>query len=298
MNYARLKADALFVISVGHAWALPKGTTIQVLQNAPSCVTGTESELHVQAPDAGGRPWRGWIARSTPLEALSDTAGAASKTVWKTTVTHFALPAIDALREAVVLTLPRGGHNKRGQATDPWTFFDWLCVHGVEKRAKLEATLKQFRKAIPKDGTELIQKVVKVVLDEDVSTGRISKNRARLNSDAALLKALRDAERQLKENATMKRTSKKAEKVARQSAPRTNSMSKTVGESLLALKIPALRPYANKLVKGDTSRKDLVALRDVINAAAGKARERGKKSLASQLSSQNRLVRRLERASR
>jgi hypothetical protein len=52
------------------------------------------------------------------------------------------------------------------------------------------------------------------------------------------------------------------------------------------------------MVKGTASHKELVNLRETINLAADKARERNKKSLASQLSSQNRLVRRLERAGR
>lgn len=293
MNYARLKADALFVIRVGHAWALPKGTTVSLLPDAPSPVTGQKSELHVLAPDAGGRPWRGWLDRSTPLEKISEKDGASSRSVWKS-VTHLNIPPIDELRESVVLTVPRGGYNKRELPVDPWTMFDWLCVHGTAKRAKLEAVLQQFKKSIPKDAVDVIAKVVKLILpNEEVTMARITKTRARLNRDSR-----RQAAQAKASTAVVVERKQRSESDRRKGERRANRMPQTVAEALLALKIPALRPGANKLAKGTASRKDLLALRETINAAADKARERGKKSLASQLSAQNRLVRRLERAAR
>lgn len=289
MNYARLKADALFVIRVGHAWALPRGTVVRQLPVTPSPVTGQKNELYVMAPDAGGRIWRGWLDASTALEPISDKAGASSRSVWKS-VTHLNIPPIDELRESIVLAVPRGGYNKRELPVEPWTLFDWCCVNGTAKRAKLEAVLKQFKKSIPKDAVDVIAKVVKLILpQEEVTMARITKTRARLNRTARREAAAKDV--------TVERKNR-SESDRRKGERRANRMPQTVGEALLALKIPALRGTAQKLVKGSASRKDLVALRETINAAADKARERGKKSLASQLSAQNRLVRRLERAAR
>lgn len=78
-------------------------------------------------------------------------------------------------------------------------------------------------------------------------------------------------------------------------AKRLTTLAKQAGKLEGASEVAKL---AKKLSNGSTSHKDLEALRDAIKATAAAAREAEKDSLASELSAQNRHVRRLERAAR
>lgn len=57
-------------------------------------------------------------------------------------------------------------------------------------------------------------------------------------------------------------------------------------------------PYLKKLDTGSMTHKDLVALRDAIKVTAAALREAEQGGLASEFSTANRMVRRLERAAR
>ena len=94
-----------------------------------------------------------------------------------------------------------------------------------------------------------------------------------------------------------------APKAEVETAGRT-SMAESTGQKLLEVtskikKSGVVGTIAQRLANGaDVSHKDLVALRDGINTLATELRGKGKPNLASRLSSQNQMVRRLERAAR
>jgi hypothetical protein len=109
--------------------------------------------------------------------------------------------------------------------------------------------------------------------------------------DSAAAAPAKGKSKKQKKAAKGKKQAKGSVKVKRQ------PMSVTVGTSLLALGLGGSgKSLASKLAKGEElKKKQLVELRDAINEAAGKARENKQGKVASQLSSANRLVRRLAR---
>lgn len=100
---------------------------------------------------------------------------------------------------------------------------------------------------------------------------------------------------------------KKATKAKRtEKAQDAAQVGSATAETLLALAQKAgkaegvgpVKTLANKLAKGAQTRRDLVALRDAVNALSATLREANQKALAKQLAVANRAVRRLERAAR
>lgn len=293
MILRRLERDALFITADPRdGWCLPKGTTVALLHNVPSPLTGRENERHVSAPDAIGRLWRGWIAVSTPTTEAPTSASIVR--TWKRGTIPILwevnrimkLTALDQLRELVLRTAPREGFDKRGQPVNPYDVFTWLCRFSREQRPLLERVLRQFKKPVPKDDVQLVSRLCKLTLNEEVSMSKIQKTRKQLIKTEQHKAAVAAAEKPTKKG---KRTA----------APKARSMARTVGEALLSIQVlSAVHTIARRLVQEKVSHKELLQLKKAINKTAAQLREKGKSSLASQLSSQNRLVRRLERSAR
>lgn len=100
----------------------------------------------------------------------------------------------------------------------------------------------------------------------------------------------------------------KKEKPSKAAKPKQDAaaIGSSAADALLALAGKAgkvegasdVRTLASKLSKGAHTRRDLVALRDAVNALSATLREANQKALAKQLAQANRAVRRLERAAR
>lgn len=329
MELRRLERDALFIsmeLSVPRqAWVLPKGTAVIPLPNAPSPVSGAETELYVSAPDCINRVWRGWLAhdsklagKPTPLEKGMNWVGK-RKTIrigeQKQRLPIWVGPggralettAWDQLRERIVLTAPRDGIDKQGRPIHPWTIFPWLCRFGAVNIPLLRAALQHLTRKDPRTNQpdELTRRLMKVTVNRVVSIRKIQVIRKKIQREEEHRRALalarlteRQRARQLKLEVKEKKTMRASKKSTQKTAAPKRSMARTVGQALLKLKASSTHGYAKRLVNGGLPRKDLVKLRNVINEAASTAREKKQSSLASALSGANRLVRRMERAAR
>jgi hypothetical protein len=118
-----------------------------------------------------------------------------------------------------------------------------------------------------------------------------------------------------KKNATAKPATKKAptkkapaKKAAPKKAPEAKDAGRSAGETLVRLIVRAeekgaasakVKTIATRLSEGETIKHaELATLRDEVNATASALRKQEEDSLAREFSMANRLVRRLERASR
>lgn len=320
MRFQRVERDALFIsteLSVPRAaWVLPRGTLVGLPPtNPPSPVLGAP-ERYVIAPDSINRPWRGWLASNAPLgpvrkrdvpgwlgkEKLKPLGPKLRAPVWvAANGRELILTAWDDIRERIIRTPPRRGVDKKGQPIDAWTLLPWLSRFGREHEDLLAAALTELTgksvKSVEPD--ELSRRLIKVTMAWDIPRQRLHQERRQLLREEkrrAALAAVKQKARRAPSPDTSAGDSDMTTKTQQEKPKR--SMARTVGQALLKAKVPALQPAAKKLMNGGLNHSELAKLRDAVNDAASRARERKQASLASQLSSVNRLVRRLERASR
>jgi hypothetical protein len=276
-NYRRLLAAAV-VAPMPEDWmqaqpwqaqVLGAGSIVELLKAEPSPITAKANELFVRWIDHAGREVKGWLAYATPI----NVGGRGLTFVGRE---DLKIGSWDELRERIF--------------NSGLTAKQYIALNSTEQEqlTQLQAVIRELGGRIKNsddDGT-IITRAIRLTTGEDITMDDVQEERA----SAAPAAAKKSGKKGGKKGGG-KKQAKGSVKVKRQ------PMSVTVGTSLLALGISgSAKQLATKLSKGEElKKKQLVELRDSINEAASKAREEKKGKVASQLSSANRLVRRLAR---
>lgn len=278
MKLRRLMAPAL-VVPLGEDWmnkpwqaqVLGVGSVVELVDGAMvSPITHKVNEIYIKWVDIVGRQVKGWLAAHTPMDhkarELSNVRGDLQIGPW------------DQVREAAFNT----GNSAK----------DWLIMDGPNHVDLLHRVVRELGGKSKKTDSadELIIRAIRLTTGETLTMSEVNEARE-------------GAEPKSSKKGGAKKSSKKSSKKAKGGAKApARSMARTTGETLLPLlkKVGASSAvkYAVALSSGKTLKKsDLQKLRDLVNEAAEKAREKKQGAVASTLSSANRLVRRLARKS-
>lgn len=285
MNLRRLLAPALVVPLHEPSWmlaqrwtpqALGVGSVVELISGAMiSPITGKVNEIYVKWIDVVEREVKGWLAADTPMDVKAQKL--------LNIRSDLTLSPWDVVREKIAL--------KEMLAKD------WFILEGPNHADLLHAVVRELGGKSKKtdDINEVIIRVVRLTTKENITMSDITEAK---DAAAAVTKS--------KSSGSKKGAGKKSAKKSKGSkksvgaAPRARSMSRTTGETLVPLLKKVGAPQALKLATQlandkDLNKKDLQKLRDLVNEAAEKAREKKQGAVASTLSSANRLVRRLAR---
>ena len=277
-----------------------------------------EKEVHVYWNNQ-----HGWIARKTRMTKKDPRKRVARGRIYLTTW--------DKLRTKVADTPPPQGFNKRG--LDVWLSLDrwWIRVGydlplkfrrsvfrflGITfpKRIEQQIQLLTLRTARRKYTLDEIRELRRLYLKRQKEIARREERKRQMAEKAAAAKAKKQASKKTtKKKAAKKTVKKKTTKKAKGSSKKKasgktgRSMVRTVGTALeSALKktkasteVTRAKKTIAIMVKGTTpSHPAMERLRDDLNDIAMDAREANNTILSSKLSTQNRLVRRIERSLR
>lgn len=261
---------AALVVPVDPAWApqaLGAGTIVELIDERPDAPPrALASDVLIRFQDAAARQPLGWLWERTPLK---QAGGPLRRQAWET---DEYLSSVDWARDLMA----QPGQDAR----------TWLCVEGPKQLDLLKRVVRELGGRVEaRDGKlTVVRRAIRLILNQEVSVEEVQETQraARGRKTSAKHRVKAKVNRRVEGNG-------KAERAPRRSA------GQSVGEKLVALMKG--NGLARSLAGGkELSKKQLVQLRDEINERAAKAREAGQGKLASQLSSANRLVRRLARA--
>lgn len=279
-NYRKLLAAAV-VAPMYEDWmqaqpwqaqVLGVGSVVEMLATQmPSPITGRETELFVRWIDHAGRTVKGWLAKGTPMNVGGHGLTFVGRNDLK-------IGAWDNLRERIF--------------NSGLTAKTYIALNSTEQTqlTQLTAVIRELGGRIKNsdDDSTIITRAIRLTTGEDITMEEVTQERE--SAAASPAKSSRKGSKRGKKGSS-KKQAKGSVKVKRQ------PMSVTVGLSLIALGLTgSAKQLATRLSKGEElKKKQLEELRDGINEAASKARDEKKGKVASQLSSANRLVRRLAR---
>jgi hypothetical protein len=279
-NFRKLLAPAL-VVPLYQSWmnkpwlaqVLGVGSVVDLIKGPmPSPITGKD-EIYVLWVDLVGRECKGWLARDTPMNVGGRALSFLGRDDLKT-------GAWDNLREEI--------HASKLNARQ----YIATKVTTQTQLTQLQAVIRELGGRIKNsdDDSIIITRAIRLTTGEDITMEEVQEERA---SAAAAPAKGKKSKKQRKAAKAAAKSGKKGGKVKTKRQP----LIVTVGTALLALGLTGKgKQLAGQLAKGNDLKKgQLVELRDAVNEAGAAAREAGKGGKASQLSSANRLVRRLAR---
>jgi hypothetical protein len=238
-----------------------------------SPLTGSTDEPYIEWVDCVGRTARGWLARTTVLEKAQTKA----RELTNTRDGDHRLSPVDRLRDLVV-----SSRKDESSVKSPWTLLTWCSTFGYEHLDVLRDVTRELGGRTPtdEDAQHTIRRALRLILQQEVSMSDVA-----TGATSAPAKTARKS--------GTKRAAKTTDAPAR-------SMARTAsGSAVVALEKAGapkhLVSLAKKLADNALTKKELVELRDGINTQASTAREAKKGGVATQLSSVNRLVRRIIR---
>lgn len=289
----RLARDATFVSLERRAWTLPAGTAVEIGPvTQPSPLTGRTDEPYVSARDPeSGRRWYGWLAVSTRYGTPPTSNGRGHR-----------LSALDELRSYVASAVPRGGFDRFGYPIRPYDLKLWLCRFGSKHSTLLTRVHRELSRKKPStDAFTLVSRVIALTAHEEVSVTDVQETQAELEREESVQKE-RSAAKAKKGKAKTKAPAKAAKaKTAKKSDGNDGrSASVNLGTALVgtgALKGDALASARALQSGAPLAIGKLRALKDSVKEAAAGLREAKKPAQASTLSSLNRTLRRIIRAS-
>lgn len=257
-----------------------------------SPATMDKSEIFVHWVGSDGREDYGWLSSFTQYRAVK-------KQVRCILGTSEQLGAWDVIR-------------RRAWKNDI-TALDWIEKYGAKYLPLLNGAIREFGGKSPKsDDADSISRRLARLIRENTMARKNKQEIEEVEEEVMEDEELEDEELEEDEGdeeveadeedeeeeapAPKKGAKKGAKKAAKEKAPRAPA-GQSVGSTLVKLLKGDSKKYAQMLADGKNLKKaQLEKLRDGINEEAAAAREADKGSLASQLSSANRLVRRLARA--
>jgi hypothetical protein len=257
---------------------LGPGSIVGILEEANPSPLGIKERL-IKYVDVAGRETLGWI---TPHALLAEPL---VKTLHMATLDgQEGTSPIDWLRNRVML------ERQRDHSSD-WTLITWVSTFGVQHITELRSAIRELGGIVQAkaEADNIISRALRLITKEEV---KMSTEAVQETRQAATTKV----------KAAKKSTAKKAA-AKRESAEGGRSMARTAGNTIVPLLSKASGAEAKKglsiakqLQAGkEVGKKQLTELRDAMNAVATEARTNKKESLASSLSSANRIVRRLAR---
>jgi len=308
LTYCRLTQRAMFVAAEQDAWCLPVDTLIAVVRPGwPSRLTSKPDEIFAYAPSPrNGRLWPGWLAPATTLALVPpEEVPALASPKWSTVNTSndgALVSALDELRWIVGTTWPRKGFDRFNEPVEPYNLPLWLCHFGLQHHILLTRVVTELAPdaSVPTDANALIQLVIRLTTHEEITMSEISQ----AQSDAATAKAKTTASKSIAKSAKSKAKKSKPAKPAKVAKAKKEHTPRVpagivIGTQLVELKL--LKgdglAAAKALAAGETLKiTALRTLKDDIKAAALASRQEKQSKAATQLSTANRLIRRLIRA--
>lgn len=302
------------VIPINAKWqpqALGAGSVVRVKQPIvdmsvhPLRLNG---ELWVEWMDSVGRCSFGWLAKNT----ATSTPGITKKLQYVARLSDDRLPAFDTVREMAMQS-----HR---------SFRRWLEKSGKKYPDQLRAVVRELggRTTTEDDGPTLVTRLGRMILNEEIHS--MARNKGRKVAEEELVEdeepeeiddeggdtevdeeetGDEDEDEEEEPAPRKKKSAKKSAKKGKskkgddeEGGGETRSAKVTIGTALLALvkgKKDLTRAAKALMADEDFTKKQLIQLRDDINAYAADLREKDDSKTASQLSAVNRQVRRLSR---
>jgi hypothetical protein len=252
-------------------------------EDIPFSPTGLPGDIPVRWADTVGRVYWGWLAQNIQYKPAK---GEPVHVPYDLDAGH--ATALDELRSK---TLASDG-----------TVMEFIACNTAAHAPLLRRVVRELGGAIPKtdDADTLARIALRVLLNREVTMSEVQEARESASETSTRAKGGKKGKKGKKGKGKGEREVKRA--VEREAdGPGRAPAGVSVGERLVKLlpKNSEGRRIAQKLASAESvSAKQLESLRDGINEAAAAAREKENGELASQLSSENRLVRRLARAAR
>jgi hypothetical protein len=290
---------AALVIPEQRGWgtqALGPGSVVDVLDADSESPIGTR-EVAVRWVDVAERVNTGWIART------SDLSNSLPKHAQLSNVREdLKLSAVDRLRDAIWHQFWLA--HAQGKRREPWSLIEWCSIFGPAHLPELRAVARDLGVRLSSDEPDdIIRRVLRPFLNREVDMSEIETAREGAAEGGTATKTRKSSAKKSTKKSAGKKASANAKPAAKRVEAETSraSMGHTTGAALVpmlkkAKADGAVVKLAERLAADETlSRTQLEKLRDAVNEAAATAREKEHTDLAAQLSSANRLVRRLAR---
>jgi hypothetical protein len=252
--------------------AVGAGSIVRLIEpRKPSPLTQQMDEPYVEWIDNVGRTSLGWLARTTTLEK----APVKTTQLVNSRDGELRLHPVDRLRDLVVMS-----RKDESSVKSPWTLLTWCSKFGHEHLDVFRDVIRELGGRTPtdEDAHTTIRRALRLILQQEVTMSDVNT----APSSAPAKKASKG-----------KKTAKTTEAPARSMARTASTNAVTALEKAGAPK--TLVSLAKKLADNSLTKKEMTELRDGINAQASAAREAKKGGVATQLSSVNRIVRRIIR---
>lgn len=305
-RYYRLLRDAV-VVSPKKNWGpqiLGAGSIVDWILTPAGTEPTLEipAEIHVHWRDVAGREEEGWLAPRTLMEKVHGRTALSLEPA-----NGDGIGALDRLRYHLAWFNARRYINGKSKQS----LVQYLAAHAAQLLPELHLVVRELGgKTKPSDDKFTVaQRVIRLVLKQEIDMAKAAAAVEETTEDVTPAKSSKKSSKKGKASKSGKKAAPADKEVKRAVAKEPagegrRSMAQGIGETLIPLlkKSKAegadeTRKIAQSLADGKTpSAKQMVKLRDGVNAAAAEAREAGKNDLSSELSSANRIVRRVARS--